>query len=228
VRDFLVSSREFGDYFGELLDRRIADPHDDVISDIANAEVDGERLSRAEQLAMCSQFLVAGNETTTKLITNIAYYLATSPELQERVTGDRSLVEPLVEEVLRYNAPVQGLYRTAKRDTTFHGVDVAEGSHVWLVYAAANRDAAEYECPHEMRLDRVNGRGHLSFGYGEHFCIGAGLARAEARIATEGILDHLPGLALAEGYEPAFEDSFVLRGIRALDVTFEVPAAVTT
>jgi len=221
VRSFIVSSKEFGDYFGELLDRRAGAPHDDVISDVANAEVDGVRLSRAEQLSMCGQFLVAGNETTTKLITNIAYHLASNPELFARVRDDRSLVDQLVEEVLRYNTPVQGLFRMAKKDTDFHGVDIAAGRSVWLVYAAANRDEDEYPCPHDIRLDRENVRGHLAFGYGEHFCIGAGLARLEARIATNAILDDMPGLALAGGHRPTYEDSFILRGMRTLDLTFE-------
>lgn len=221
VRSFLVGSKEFGDYFGEVLDQRMVEPQDDVISDVANAVVDGEPLTRAEQLSMCSQFLVAGNETTTKLLTNIAHYLAITPGLQERVTADRSLVDSLVEEVLRLNAPVQGIFRTATDDTTFHGVDVAKGSHVWLVYAAANRDESEYACPHQMQLDRENVRGHLAFGYGEHFCIGATLARLEARIATNGMLDRMPNIRIADGYEATFENSFLLRGMRTLDLEFD-------
>lgn len=221
VRDYLISSRDFGDYFAAKLDERRSEPRDDLISDIATAEVDGQTLTLAEQLSMCQQFLVAGNETTTKLITNLAYHLATRPELRAQVDDDRSLVPALVEEALRFEAPVQGLYRVAAHDVDFHGVEVTEGQSVWLVYAAANRDASVYGCPEDLAVDGSNDADHLAFGHGEHYCIGAGLARLEARVAVEAILDNLADLALAEGYEARFEDSFLLRGLRTLDVTFE-------
>lgn len=220
VREFLVSTSEFGDYFSALLDERVAAPTDDIISDVANAEVDGELLSRAEQISMLQQFLVAGNETTTKLLTNIAFHLASQPELQQRVRDDRTLVEPLIEEALRFEAPVQGLFRIAKRDLDFHGTPVAEGDYVWIVYAAANRDPASFECPHEIRVDRANAAEHLAFGHGEHFCIGARLARLEAVVAVNGLLDNLTNIEVADDYQATFEDSFVLRGMRTLDLVF--------
>lgn len=221
MREFLVSSKEFGDYFSALLDERRENPADDIISDVANAEVDGEPLSPAEALSMLSQFLVAGNETTTKLLTNIAFHLASQPELQKTVRNDRSLVENLVEEALRFEAPVQGLFRVATTATNFHGVSIAEGDYVWIVYAAANRDPDMFTCPNEIQVDRPNASEHVAFGHGEHFCIGARLARLEAVIAVNAILDHLPKLRVAPGYEARFEDSFVLRGMRNLDLTFE-------
>ncbi len=225
VRSFLVSSAAFGDYFSARLAERAADPRDDLLTDVATAEVDGDRLTPAEQLSMCQQFLVAGNETTTKLITNLANELARDPELRRRVDADRSLVPALVEEVLRHQAPVQGLYRVATRDVSIGGVDVAAGDHVWLVYAAANRDPAAYPEPDDLDLDRhldpsARPADHLSFGHGEHYCIGAGLARLEARIATEALLDQLDDLAIAPDHEPTWEDSFLLRGLRTLDLTF--------
>lgn len=221
VRGFLISNKEFGDYFSALLDARRAEPGNDIISDVANAEVDGESLSPAEALSMLSQFLVAGNETTTKLLTNLAFHLATQPELQERVRTDRSLVENLVEEALRYEAPVQGLFRVATTDTNFHGIDIAEGDFVWIVYAAANRDPAQFGCPHEIDVDRPNAAEHLAFGHGEHFCIGARLARLEAHIAVNAILDNMVNLRLADDHVSTFEDSFVLRGMRTLNLTFD-------
>ena len=96
---------------------------------------------------------------------------------------------------------------------------------MWLVYAAANRDPSVYGDPDDLRVDGVNGADHLAFGHGEHYCIGAGLARLEARIAVEAILDHLPELGLAPGFEPEWEDSFLLRGMRTLDLTFQPRSA---
>lgn len=221
VREFLVHSKEFGDYFSAALEQRRTHPTGDLLSDVANAHVDGQPLSPAEQLSMCSQFLVAGNETTTKLITNLAYHLAGDAELQGRMRADRSLVEHLVEEALRFEAPVQGLFRVATVDTVFHGIDIAAGSSVWIVYAAANRDPGRFACPHQLDVDRDNADEHLAFGHGEHFCIGARLARLEAAVAVEAILDHLPNLCVAPGFEPAYEDSFILRGMRALPLTFD-------
>ncbi len=226
VRSFLVSSRDFGDYFAAKLEQRRAEPVDDLISDVATAEVDGQPLTMAEQLSMCQQFLVAGNETTTKLITNLAHHLATRPELRAGVEADRSLVPTLVEEALRLEAPVQGLFRVARRDLDVGGVRVGAGQSVWLVFAAANRDPTAHPDPDDLHLDlddeqdEVDRADHLAFGHGEHYCIGAGLARLEARVAVEAILDHLPDLALAPGWEPTWEDSYLLRGLRTLDLVF--------
>ena len=148
---------------------------------------------------------MAGNETTTKLLTNIAFHLASDPDLRQRVNANRDLVEGLVEEALRFEAPVQGLFRVATTALNFHGVDIAEGDYVWIVYAAANRDPDQFECPHEIQPDRANAAEHLAFGHGEHFCIGARLARLEAVVAVNAILDHLPNLRVADGYNATFE-----------------------
>jgi len=221
VRDFITSTRDFADYFSEKLERRAREPQDDLLSDVANAELDGERLTHAEQISMCQQFLVAGNETTTKLIANMANRFATEPGLQGSIDADRTLIPSFVEESLRFEAPVQGLFRQAKHDVTVDGVTVPAGDHVWVVYAAANHDGAKFECPAEFDATRSNAREHLSFGNGEHFCIGAGLARAEAQIAVEAMLDHLPNLRFADQHTPLYEDSFILRGLTTLHLDFD-------
>jgi cytochrome P450 len=158
------------------------------------------------------------------LITSIAWYLATDPELRLRVTRDRSLVEKLVEEVLRLEPPAVGLFRVATTDTRVGDVAVKAGQSVWLVYAAANRDPVVFECPARLDETRANADSHLAFGHGEHFCLGARLARLEATIATNAMLDHLPGLAIAPEHASVWEDSFVLRGLRRLHLTFDAPA----
>jgi cytochrome P450 len=220
TRAYLVSSKEFADYFAAKLADRRANPTGDLISDVANAELDGERLSEAEMLGMLQQFLVAGNETTTNLLTNIVHRFAVDPDVQERVRADRSLVEGLVEEALRYEAPVGGLFRQAKEDVEVGGVTIPAGDHVWLLYASANRDGGRFGDPDAFDPCRANVRDHLAFGHGEHFCIGAGLARAEARIGTNLVLDRMADIRLADGNDFPMADTFVLRGVQRLHVTF--------
>lgn len=219
VRGFVLSTKAFNEYFlARVAERRVI-PTDDILSDIANAEIDGEELSDDEQLGMLTQFLVAGNETTTKLITNTIRYLAEDPELQARVRTDRSLVETLVEEMLRIEAPVGGLFRQAKVDVEINGTKIPAGDHMWLLFASANRDECKFAQPDRVDLDRSNVKEHLAFGNGEHFCPGAGLARTEARIAIDLLLDRLDDIALAPGNDFEFEDSFVLRGLKRLVVS---------
>ena len=219
VRGFVLSTKAFNEYFLARVAERRVTPTDDILSDIANAEIDGEELSDDEQLGMLTQFLVAGNETTTKLITNTIRYLAEDPELQARVRADRSLVETLVEEMLRIEAPVGGLFRQAKVDVEINGPKIPAGDHLWLLFASANRDECKFAQPDRVDLDRTNVKEHLAFGNGEHFCPGAGLARTEARIAVDLLLDRLDDISLAPGNDFEFEDSFVLRGLKRLVVS---------
>lgn len=218
VRGFVLSTKAFNEYFLARIAERKAQPSDDILSDIANAVIDGEELTDDEQLGMLTQFLVAGNETTTKLITNIVRHLAETPELQERIRADRSLIEPLVEEMLRIEAPVGGLFRRTKVDVEINGTFVPAGQHLWLLFASANRDECRFADPDVVDVERSNVKEHLAFGNGEHFCPGAGLARAEARIATEVVLDHLTDLRLGADNDFRYGDSFVLRGLERLVV----------
>ncbi len=224
VRRFVISSKEFTDYFIAQIEDRHRSPREDLLSDIANAEIDGEALTVDEQLGMLQQFLVAGNETTTKLITNVVRHLAEDSLLQDRVRSDRSLIDGLVEEVLRLEAPVGGLFRQAKGDVEIGDVCIPAGDHLWVLFASANRDESKFECPDEIDLDRDNVKEHVAFGNGEHFCPGAGLARAEARIAIGVLLDSLEGIGLDPDNEFRFEDSFVLRGLKSLLIRADVPA----
>mgnify|MGYP001817326446 CR=1 FL=1 len=221
VRAYLISTTEFTDYFSDKLAQRQASPAEDIVSDVANAELDGERLSLPEMLSMLQQFLVAGNETTTKLITNMVYRLTVEPELQDDLRDDPSLVDGFVEETLRYEAPVGGLFRQAKADTVVGGQPIAAGDHVWVLYAAANRDGERFPRPDAFDARRENARDHLAFGHGEHYCIGAALARAEARVALTALLARTRDLRLAPSNDFAYEDTFVLRGLRSLHIEFD-------
>ncbi len=222
VRSYLVSVTEFSDFFADMLEERQQNPREDLVSDVANAALDGERLSLPEMLSMLQQFLVAGNETTTKLLTNMVHRLAVEDGLEQRLRDDPALHEAFVEEALRYEAPVGGLFRQAKVDTVVGGQRVAAGDHVWLLYAAANRDGDQFADPDAFDPCRGNVRDHLSFGHGEHYCIGAALARAEAKAALAGLLSRITNIELANPDQTfEYEDTFVLRGLKALPVTFD-------
>jgi cytochrome P450 len=220
LRSLLLSQNEFFVYFQEKINERRLTPRADLISDVIDARLDGEPLSDDEMLAMFNQFLVAGNETTTKLIAASARILAEHPELQRRLRDNPALIGGFVEEVLRLEAPVQGLYRTAVQDAVVGGVPIPAGSHLMLVYAAGNRDARMFPDPETPDPERANAMRHLAFGHGEHFCIGAELARAEGRIAVETMLNRLDDILLAPGNRFDFEPSYVLHGLKELHLTF--------
>lgn len=137
--------------------------------------------------------LIAGNETTTNLIGNILNLLADRPDLWKRLREERSLVEPVIEETLCYESPVRMLTRTTNRPVEISGVTSPEGGLLGVFFGAANRDPAEFPNPDEFRLDR-DLRNHVAFGLGIHYCLGAPLARAEARITLNTLLDRFPSL----------------------------------
>ncbi len=222
VRDYLISLSEFNEFFGNLLQLRRQEAQEDIISDVANAEVNDEMLNEAEMLSMLQQFLVAGNETTTKLLTNLMHHLAVEDGLEEQLRNDPTLIDNFIEEGLRFEAPVGGLFRMAKEDTTVGNTQLCEGDHIWLIFAAANRDPQMFSEPDTFSVDRENARDHLAFGHGEHFCIGAMLARLEARIAIEQILERMENIRLVDGKNSfEYEDTFVLRGLKELHIAFD-------
>lgn len=217
----LQSQGEFFEYFSEQIADRRRSPRDDVVSDVVHSRIDGEELTEAEMLSMFSQFLVAGNETTTKLIASAVLLLTRRPDLADRLRARPGDVALFLEEVLRLEAPVQGLFRVATADATIGGVDIPSGAAVWLVYASGNRDDAVYADADACLVDRDPERPHLAFGVGEHFCVGASLARVESQVAIQRLLARLDDIRLAVpeselGYEP----SYVLHGLHRLPVTF--------
>lgn len=226
IAEFIRVQVEFADYFTDKVAQRRVEPRDDLITDVVQAritEADGSQteLTLAEMLSMFQQFLVAGNETTTKLIASAARLLVERPDVAASVRADPSRAELLVEEVLRLETPVQGLYRMANVDTEVDGCPIAAGSHLWVLYASANRDERHFDDPDEVDLDRANGKQHLAFSQGPHYCIGAALARAEGRIAVQTLVSRLADLAFVPGRNTfEYEPSYVLHGLRELWLAF--------
>lgn len=204
----------FGFFKGVVAEKR-DQPLADLVSAVAQAEFEGERLEDWEVLGFCVLLLVAGNETTTNLIGNVLNVLVDRPDLWERLRADRTLVDPVIEETLRFDSPVQMLFRRTTRDVELAGTHLPADSDVMVAFAAANRDPAEFEAPDEFRLDRELSK-HVAFGAGIHYCLGAPLARAEARAALNGLLDRYP--AIERGDEPAerLRMTQMLRGFQAL------------
>jgi cytochrome P450 len=216
---------EFQHYFSDRLDEREREPRDDMLTDLLNARIEGTApLSRGEQLSILQQLLVAGNETTTNLIANMVVLLLERPETWRAVCAEPARAAAAVEEALRMESPVQGLFRSTTREVELGGVRIPAGAHLQLLYAAGNRDPAEFPHPERFDLERANASSHLAFGGGAHFCLGASLARLEGRIALQTLAARLPGLALDPGEELLRVPHFFLRGFEHLWVRWE-PAA---
>lgn len=209
-----------GRYFlAQIEDRRLR-PRDDLITRLVEAEVDGEQLTEVEVIAFLTLLLIAGNETTTNLITHAVRGLVEHPDLIERVRGDPELMEKLIEEALRWEAPIQGFYRRANRDLELGGAAVKRGEALLVLYGAANHDAAKYERPDDFDPQRGS-RDHLAFGGGIHVCLGASLARLEARLALDGIVRRFASLEPVEGSEQQWADTPFFRGLTSYRLRFQ-------
>ncbi len=205
-------------YLRELIAERRAHPADDLLSALIAAEDQGQALSEPELVSMCVLLLVAGHETTVNLIANGTLALLRHPEALARLAADPSLAGSAVEELLRYDSPVQFTSRHALADFEIDGRAVRTGETIVGVLGAANRDPAQFADPDELDLARSPNR-HVAFGGGIHFCLGAPLARVEARIAIPALLQRLPDLEL--GGTPVRRDTVTLRGLSSLPVTFQ-------
>jgi hypothetical protein len=207
--------------FGELYAQRRRERRDDLLSALLDAEVGGEHLSENELLAFGWLLLVGGNDTTTNLIGNGIELLARNPDARAELAADPSLIGSAVEEMLRLVSPTHSLPRTAATDVEIHGTCIPEGARVNLLWHAANLDEREFDEPERFDVHR-NATRHLAFGHGTHFCLGAALARLEARIAFEELLRRVPEYSMTS--EPERLTSITFNGFETLPIAFPVGA----
>jgi pimeloyl-[acyl-carrier protein] synthase len=207
-----------GDYMRGLIAERRASPRGDLLSALIAAEEAGDKLSEDELIATCILLLIAGHETTVNLIGNGTLALLRHPEELRRLRETPGLIPSAVEELLRYDGPVQRTARITSTEVTIGGRTIPKGEMVMPFMGAADRDPAQFPDPDRLDLGRADNR-HIAFGWGIHFCLGAPLARVEGQIAIDTLVRRLPRLKLV-GDEPEYRQSLTLRGLKALPVTF--------
>ena len=187
--DTLAKLTELSSYLMAIIDERRRSPRDDLVSGLLAATIDGAQLNDGELMMFLIQLLVAGNETTRNLLSNGLIALADRPDEWRRLTADRALLPTAIEELLRWTSPVISFLRTATRDVTVGGIEIAAGDHLLLLYASANRDEAVFGDSSETLDIGRDPNHHVAFGFGEHFCLGAALARLETRVFLEELFD---------------------------------------
>jgi cytochrome P450 len=186
-------------YFSAFVADRRANPGgDDLTAALISAESEGERLTDEQVVGFLFLLIIAGNETTTKLLGNIALALQRYPLERKKVLDDRARIPDAVEEILRYETSTQYMARTLTRDVEMHGTSMREGTKVLLLLGSANRDERVFENPDTFDIDRAWPRPHVAFGHGIHVCLGAALARLEMRVSLEELLDRFPNYVVDE------------------------------
>ena len=214
----VASRTALAEYFRELIAKRRASPRSDLLSALIAAEEAGDKLSENELLATCILLLIAGHETTVNLIGNGTLALLRHPDQLRRLRENPALIGTAVEELLRFDGPVQRTARIPSEDVVIDGHTIAKGEMVMPFIGAADRDPAQFPDPDRLDIGRTDNR-HIAFGWGIHFCLGAPLARVEGQLAINTLVQRLPSLALATD-APEFRESLTLRGLKSLPVTF--------
>ena len=210
---------EMSEYFLDMIQQRRREPEDDLISALLEAQIDGQHLNQRELLGFCILLLVAGNETTTNLIGNALLCFDEHPEVMEQLRSEPELVPGAIEEVLRYRSPVQFMYRRAVADITIRDQEIRAGQMVLAWIGSANRDEAQFPDPDRFDIRRTPNR-HIAFGHGIHFCLGAPLARLEAKIALTILLERLHEIKRVPGVPLEATGSNVVYGVKHLPITF--------
>jgi cytochrome P450 len=211
------SFMEFREYFADLIAARRKDLKDDLLSRLIVAEDEGDKLTEAELLSTGILLLIAGHETTVNLIGNGTLALLRYPDQAQRLRDDPSLLKTAVEELLRYDAPVQLTGRTALADIELPSMTLPKGKTAITLLGAANRDPEAFENPESVDIGREDNR-HLAFGLGVHFCLGAPLARIEGQVAIGELFRRFPKIRLLED-PPPYKPNFTLRGLASLRVS---------
>jgi cytochrome P450 len=209
------------EYLLERFELALADPHDDLLG-AYTAPVIAGTMTAADVVGALVILVGAGGESTAGLIGNAARILAEDPGVQDRLRRDPSLVPRFLEEVVRLESPFKGHYRHVRRDTELGGVPLVAGDHLLLLWAAANRDPEEFEDPDTLRLDRRFSTHHVAFGRGLHFCLGAPLARLEARCAIEALVTRTKSFRLDASAPPKWQPSVFVRRHAELHLQLEL------
>lgn len=210
---------EMRDYFSGIVKERSKNPQNDLISGLVDLEEsDGNRLNEQELIATCLMLTFAGHETTTNLIGNGLHALLNNPGQMTRLQNNPSLINSAVEELLRYDAPVQLTVREAKEDLQIGGKDIKKDQRVVLMWGSANRDPERFQNPDKLDITRERNQ-YYSFGHGIHYCLGAPLARAEGQIAIGTLLQRLPSMQIATD-NLEWQENFSFHGLKSLPVAF--------
>jgi cytochrome P450 family 150 subfamily A5 len=216
------------DRFTNYIEDRRRRPREDVLTGLATATFpDGTLPDVGDVMRIAANLFAAGQETTARLLGTMLRLMGERPDLQDRLRSERERIPSFVEECVRLESPLQGEFRLARVHTTVGGVDIPAGTSVYLANGAANRDPRQFDHPAELRLDRQNGRQHLGFGFGIHTCAGAPLARAEARVSAERLLERLADIRISEAYHGPpgarryeYTPLFLMRGLENLHLEF--------
>jgi cytochrome P450 len=212
------AERAVAEFFARLLQDKRTRSADDLLSEIANGDIDGSPIGDEEFVGFAISMLIAGNDTTSNVLSNGAWLLDTYPEQRALLRDDPSLLAGAVEEVLRYEPPVHGLARTLTRDIEIHGQQLRKGQKVLLLFASANRDEREFVDPERFEIRR-RADSHLSFGFGIHHCVGLHLGRLESRIGLETLLTRLPDYRVTID-APTWRQTIPTRSMLALPIEF--------
>lgn len=218
------ATREMVEYFMRLIEQRRSEPRGDLVSGLLQAEIEGQHLTVPELLGFCALLLVAGNETTTNLIGNALLCFSERPAAWERLRAEPDLLPQAIEEVLRYRSPVQSMFRVASAPATFGDQIIPTGAPVVAWIGSANHDEDQFADPERFDIDRKPSR-HIAFGYGIHYCLGAPLARLEARIALAAMLRRFEAVRLSPGAVLEALPSMIVYGVRSLPLEVARAAA---
>src|SRR6187200_80362 len=222
AKNLVLIESEMDDYFNAIIDKRTLSPQSDLISNLIKAEADGHHLSREEILAFCTLLLLAGHVTTVNLIGNTILSLLQNPQEFKKLRASPTLIPSTIEETLRYRSPVQAIFRMTTQDITIGGaqkIPSGQGIIVWL--GSANHDESVFPDPEKFDISRVpHAHSHVGFGHGIHFCLGAPLARLEARVALKIILERLQNLELDESKDIKPLQSLIFHGVSQLPLRF--------